>query len=181
VGPVTGGELLWDSARVAGLTAFLTLALSVLTGVAMRTAVLAWLGTNRALRSAHSFATLLWLPLGALHLAALLLDRTAGVGVADVLVPFRVPYGTFAIGLGTLSVWALGVAALVGWGRRRLRPRVWTWLHRLGYAGFGLVFLHALLGGTDFGTPVVSAVTWGVAALLAVLTIARVLFGRLPG
>lgn len=178
---MTTGTLLWETARIAGLTSFLTLSLSVLTGVAMRTAVLSWLGTNRAIREAHSFTTLLWLPLGALHLAALLLDQTAGVGVADVLIPFRTQNGTLAIGLGTLSAWALGISALVGWQRHRLTLARWTWLHRLGYVGFALLFVHALLGGTDFGTPVVSAVTWGVAAVLAILVLARLIWGRLPG
>lgn len=177
---MTTGMVLWELARVAGLSAFLTLSLAVLSGVAMRTAVLSWVGTNRALRSAHSFVTVLWLPLGALHLAALLADRTAGVGLSDVLVPFRAPYGTLAIGLGTLSVWLLGVGALAGWQRRRLPAAAWTWLHRLTYAGFAVAFLHAVLGGTDFSTPIVSAVTWGVAAALLVLTASRVIWGRLP-
>lgn len=178
---MTTGTLLWETARIAGLTAFTALSLSVLTGVAMRTAVLSWLGTNRAIRGAHEFTTLLWLPLGALHLAALLLDETAGVGIADVFIPFRAQYGTLAVGLGTLSVWAFGVAALVGWQRHRLNAAQWPWLHRLGYVGFALLFVHALLGGTDFGTPVVSAVTWGVAAVVAILLVARVIWGRLPG
>ena len=43
-----------------------------------------------------------------------------------------------------------------------------------------MVFLHAVLGGTDFSDPVVSALTWSTAAGLAVLTAARMLWGRLP-
>jgi methionine sulfoxide reductase heme-binding subunit len=178
---VTVGVLLWDVARVAGLSAFVALSMAVLSGVALRSAVLGWLGTNRAVRSMHGFVTVLWLPLGVVHLAALLLDQTAGVGPIDVLVPFRASYGTLAIGLGTCSVWVLGLAVLVAWRRRRLPAALWVWLHRLGYVGFALVFLHALVGGSDFAAPLVSALTWGVAAALLVLAAARVLWGRLPG
>jgi len=36
----------------------------------------------------------------------------------------------------------------------------WRWIHRLAYVAGALVFLHALLGGSDFSAPQVSAVTW---------------------
>jgi hypothetical protein len=43
-----------------------------------------------------------------------------------------------------------------------------------------MLFVHALLGGSDFSDPLISAATWSVALALGVLTLARVLFGRLP-
>ena len=70
-----------------------------------------------------------------------------------------------------------------GWtptGPNRMAAGVWQWIHRLSYVAFGLLFLHALLGGTDFSDPVVSALTWSVAFGLATITAARVLWGRLP-
>jgi sulfoxide reductase heme-binding subunit YedZ len=173
------GLFLWFLARVAGLSAFVALSLALLTGVAMRTAVLSWAGSNRALETAHEFTTVLWTPLGALHVGCLLLDPTARVGPLDVLVPFHAASATVALGLGSASLLLFAVAAAAGWGRRRLPAASWQWLHRLAYVAFGLLFAHALTGGTDFGTPAVSAATWGVAALLAVLAVARALWGRL--
>jgi len=55
---------LWILARVAGLSAAAALAISLLTGLALRSAVLDWLATNRALRSTHEFTAILWIPLG---------------------------------------------------------------------------------------------------------------------
>jgi predicted ferric reductase len=170
----------WLLARVAGLASFLALAISLVSGLALRTAVLDWLAANRALRSLHEFTAVLWIPLGLLHLLALLLDQTARVAPADLVVPFRVPYGTIAIGLGTLAFDLFVVVAVTGWLRRRLATRVWIWLHRLSYVAFALVFVHAVLGGTDFSDPLISAVTWSAAAAMAVLTAARILWGRLP-
>ena len=170
----------WLLSRVAGLTSFLALAISLLTGVALRTAVLDWLGSNRTLRSLHEFTAVLWIPLGLLHLLALLLDPTARVTPLDLLVPFRVPYGTLAIGLGTLALELFALVAVTGWLRRRMNQTAWQWIHRLGYAAFALLFLHALLGGTDFSDPLISAITWSAAAMLAILSLARVLWGRLP-
>jgi hypothetical protein len=37
-----------------------------------------------------------------------------------------------------------------------------------------------VLSGTDFSDPIVSAITWGTAAMLLTLGVVRVLAGRLP-
>jgi len=177
---MTTDQFMWVLARVAGLASYSSLAVALFTGIALRTAVLDWLGSNRALRSLHEYTTVLWIPLGFVHVGALLLDQTARVGLLDVFVPFRAPYGTLAIGLGTLSLDVLATVTVTSFFKRRLQPDLWRWLHRLAYAAFALIFLHAVLGGTDFSDPAVSAITWAAAAGLAVLGLARLFWGRLP-
>lgn len=172
---------LWILARVTGLSAAAALAISLLTGLALRSAVLDWLATNRAVRSTHEFTAVLWIPMGVLHLLLLVLDSSVrtSIRLLDLVVPFEVSYGRIAIGLGTLSVDIFVLVAVTGWLRRRMHPLAWRWIHRLSYLGCALVFLHALLGGSDFSAPQVSAVAWAVAAVLAVLSAARLLWGRL--
>lgn len=177
---MTTDQFLWVLARVTGLAAYASLALALLAGIALRSAVLDWLGSNRALRSLHEYTTVLWIPLAALHVGALVLDTTARIGWFDVFVPFRTTYGSLAIGLGTLSVDVLLVVTVTAFYKRRMRPALWSWLHRLAYAAFALVFLHAVLSGTDFSDPAVSAITWGTAAGLAVLALSRAIYGRMP-
>ncbi|HYW24595.1 MAG TPA: hypothetical protein VE953_10545 [Terriglobales bacterium] len=172
--------LTWVVARVAGLAALTALSISLLTGVALRTAVLDWLGSNRMVRSLHEYTTVLWMPLGALHIGALMLDQTARVRPLDLVVPFLVPYGGLAIGLGTLSFQVFLLVAITGLMRRRMETQAWQWLHRLSYVAYGLLFVHSLLAGSDVGDPVVAALTWSTAGMLAVLTAARVIWGRLP-
>ncbi len=174
----------WVLARVAGLASFAALSISLLSGAALRTAVLDWLASNRAMRSLHEFTAILWMPLGALHILSLLLDHTARIGVADLVIPFRAGYGdpraTVAYGLGTLTFELFALVAVTGWLRRRLNAAAWRWIHRLSYLAFGLLFLHAVLGGTDFSDPAVSALTWATAFVLATISAARLLWGRLP-
>ena len=177
---MTGDQFLWALARVAALSSYASLAIAVLTGIALRTAVLDWLGTNRVLRSLHEFTTVLWIPLAVLHIVALLLDSTARVGVIDVFIPFLAPYGTLAIGLGTIALDVLVLVTVTSFLKRRMHTGAWRWIHRLAYVAFALVFLHAVLGGTDFGDPIISAITWAAAAGLAMLAMARVFWGRLP-
>jgi methionine sulfoxide reductase heme-binding subunit len=180
MGRMTADQFLWVLARVSGLGAYASLAIALLTGIALRTAVLDWLGSNRAVRSLHEFTTVLWIPLAALHVLSLLLDATARIGVIDVFVPFHSSYGTLAVGLGALSVDVLLAVTVSAYLKRRMRKDVWLWVHRLAYGAFALIFLHAVLSGTDFSDPAVSAITWGAAAGLLTLGLARVLGGRLP-
>src|SRR5260370_9852173 len=101
---MTTDQFFWVMARVAGLSSYAALATAMVTGIALRTAVLDWLASNRALRSLHEYTTVLWIPLAGLHLVSLLLDTTARVGLLDLVVPFHSPYGTLPIGLAPLSV-----------------------------------------------------------------------------
>lgn len=170
---------LWLAARAFGLTSFVALSLSLLSGMALRTAVLDFLATNRAMRQLHDFTTPLWLPLGAAHVLLLIPDKTARIAPSDLVVPFQTPYGQLAIGLGTVSLDLLIVVVVTSWARSRLPNALWQWLHRLSYPAFAAIFAHSVLSGTDFGTPLVSAVGWSLAAAIAVLAFARLRWGRL--
>lgn len=177
---MTADQFFWVLARVAGLGSYAALAIALVTGIALRTAVLDWLGSNRLVRSLHEYTIVLWIPLAVIHVGSLLLDHTARIGLLDVFVPFHSTYGTLAIGLGALSLDLLLLVSVTSYLKRRLRKDVWLWIHRLAYGAFALTFLHAVLSGTDFSDPAVSAITWGAAAALVTLAVARLLGGRLP-
>jgi methionine sulfoxide reductase heme-binding subunit len=177
---VATDQFLWVLARVAGLGSYAALAIALVTGIALRTAVLDWLGTNRVLRSLHEYTTVLWVPLAFIHLGSLLLDSTARIGVLDLVVPFHAAYGTLAIGFGALAVDVLLLVTVTALLKRHMNPGLWKWLHRLAYAAFALIFVHAVLSGTDFSDPVVSAISWAAGVMLLVLGLARVAWGRLP-
>jgi sulfoxide reductase heme-binding subunit YedZ len=153
---------------------------SILSGGALRTSVLDFLATNRALRSLHDFATWLWIPLGAAHIVTLVLDRTARVQPLDAFLPFQVSYAPLQIGLGTISLDIVLIVTLTSWLRRRMNDRLWRWIHRSSYAAFLTLFLHAFWSGTDFDAPLISAVSWSAALGIGLLAASRILFGRLP-
>jgi len=177
---MTADQFFWVLARVAGLGSYAALAIALVTGIALRTAVLDWLGSNRLVRSLHEYTIVLWIPLAVIHVVSLLLDHTALIGLLDVFVPFHSSYGTLAIGLGSLSLDVLLLVSVAAYLKRRMSKELWLWVHRLSYGAFALTFLHAVLAGTDFSDPAVSAITWGAAAALVTLTVARLVGGRLP-
>lgn len=177
---MTVDQFFWVLARVGGLGSYAALAVALVTGIALRTAVLDWLGSNRALRSLHEFTTVLWIPLAVLHIAALVLDRTSRIALIDLVLPFHSTYGALGIGLGTLAVDVLVVVTATAYFKRRMPAMLWKWLHRLAYVAFALIFFHSVLSGTDFSDPFVSAITWSAGAMLLVLALARAFWGRLP-
>ena len=142
--------------------------------MAMRPKSLVWLSTNRAVRELHSYATVLWLPLGLAHVIALLLDPYAKVGLIDLFVPFLMPYGAFAIGLGTVSLQLVFVVIVAAWSRTRLSRGQWLAFHRLSYLAFAAAFLHGVLSGTDLAYPWLLGSAWLVAAILVMAGARRI-------
>ena len=172
--------MFWFAARATGLAAFAAISLSVVSGEALRTSVLDFLASNRALRRLHDFTTPLWIPLVLAHVVTLVLDQTARVQLVDVFLPFGVEYAPWQVGLGTLAFDVLIVVTVTSWLRRWMNNTMWQWIHRTSYVAFVAIFFHALSSGTDFSAPLVSALSWSTAAALAILGIARIVWGRLP-
>ena len=172
--------VLWYAARIAALTAFAVLALSLLSGMAIRTAFLGAFARNRSLLALHSFTAWLWIPLIAVHLTALLLDSAAKIGVLDLLVPFQstIPGGSLAVGLGTISFLLLVFIGVTSALRGRMSQALWLWLHRLTYVMFAMIFAHAQLAGSDFSRSAISTTAWAVMGMLAVLAFLRAIGGR---
>lgn len=169
------GETVWIIARSTGVASLVALSLSFLTGMALRPKTLTWLSTNRAVSELHSYSTALWLPLGLAHVVAILIDPYAGVGLADLIIPFRLSYGAFAIGLGTISLQLLAVVIAAALLRSRLSRGRWLAFHRLSYIAFAAAFLHGVLSGTDLAYPWLMGVAWLLAAILAIAGMRRAL------
>ena len=171
-------DLVWIVARSTGTAALVALVLSVLSGMALRSGALAWLSHNRGVRAVHDLTSLLWIPLAIAHVIALLLDPYAKIGLADLLVPFLVSYGSVAIGLGTISLQLIAVVLLSTWLRSSLTHQGWIAIHRLSYVAFVAAFAHGLMAGTDLAQPVLAAMAWTAGAAVAVVAFRRVTRAR---
>ena len=99
--------------------------------------------------------------------------------IRRLIITTLVAYAALAIGLGTIGLDLLLIVTVTSYLRRHLDPLAWRWLHRMSYPMFGVFALHALLSGTDFGRPLVLAPAAGVIAFIAIVTLARLAFGRM--
>ncbi len=171
-------ENIWVIARATGTATLVALVLSVLSGAALRSGALGWLSHNRGVRAVHDLTSVLWIPLLLAHIVALVLDPYAKVGVADLIVPFQVPYGRLAIGLGTISTQLIAVVLLTTWLRSRLTQAGWLAVHRLSYVAFIGAFAHGIMAGTDFAQPLLAALAWVTAVVLGLVAFRRITAAR---
>ena len=171
--------VLWYAARVAALAAFTVLSASLLTGMAIRTALLAGIAKNKPVLVLHTFLSWFWIPLVGVHVVALLLDGAAHIRAIDVVVPFiaGAPYSTtsakVAIGLGTVALLLIVLVGITSAVRTRMSPRVWLWTHRLTYPMFVVFVVHAQLAGSDFSRPWISIIGWATLGSLVMLALPR--------
>jgi sulfoxide reductase heme-binding subunit YedZ len=175
---MTTTDLIWVFARSTGTAALVALVLSVLSGMALRSGALAWLSHNRGVREVHNLTSVVWVPLAFTHVIALMLDPYAKIGFADLLFPFLVSYGSFAIGLGTISLQLIVVVLVSTWLRSSLTQGGWLAIHRLSYVAFVAAFAHGLLAGTDFAQPLLAALAWVTAAVLVIVAFRRLTASR---
>jgi sulfoxide reductase heme-binding subunit YedZ len=179
--------ILWYAARIAALAAFVVLAGSLLTGMAIRTAYLSGVARNRAVVAVHGFLTWFWLPLILVHVAAIVLDTTAGIRLIDVVIPFQSQVRSapgaagaqLAVGLGTVGFLLLLLVGVTAGLRKRMPRRWWNAIHRLSYPMFVVFLFHAQLAGTDFSHAAISVAGWATLGALALLTLPRLAGGRM--
>ena len=93
--------------------------------------------------------------LGALtgHLAFVLIDSYVPTSLSGLLIPFTAGYRPFALGLGSLALYALLLTAVSGWLRGgfagRIGDEAWRRIHFASYVGWALAVGHGFLAGSD--------------------------------
>ncbi|MEJ2287613.1 MAG: ferric reductase [Deinococcales bacterium] len=166
--------LAWTLNRLAGVAAYVLLALSVSLGAVLQSRfVPAWLA--RPLQYGwHGLLSGFGLALTAVHVAFVTVDTQKPQTLAAVLVPGRATYAPFALALGTLAAYAALAVYLSFAAKSRLARPLWTGLHLLAYPAFVLATVHGWLAGSDHLTAMYLAGT----ALAGFATMLRLAEGR---
>ncbi|MGF1647961.1 MAG: ferric reductase-like transmembrane domain-containing protein [Kineosporiaceae bacterium] len=159
--------------RASGVVALALLSLSVALGAVSSVLRLPdrAAGLPRfAVQAVHRDVSLLALVLLAVHAVASVFHTFVDIRWVDAVVPFTGPYEPLWIGLGTLALDLLVVAAVAAALRHRLGPRTWRVVHGTAYAAWVLAAVHAIGIGTD----VDRTWAWGVAASCLLVVVAAV-------
>ncbi len=146
---MTNNIALWYAARATGLVALLLLTASMVWGIAgsMRAGPSGWPRFTMTLL--HRNLTLITLAFLAVHIASSTIDRYAGIGWWDAVLPFGSVYKPFWLGLGALAfdlLLAVLVSSLI---RRWINLRLWRALHWISYGCWPVALLHSIGIGTD--------------------------------
>lgn len=166
--------LAWTLNRLAGVGAYVLLALSVSLGAVLQSRfVPGWLA--RPLQYGwHGLLSGFGLALTAVHVAFVTVDTQKPQTLAAVLVPGHASYAPFALALGTLAAYAALAVYLSFAAKSRLPRPLWTGLHLLAYPAFLLATVHGWLAGSDHLTAMYLAGT----SLAAFATMLRLAEGR---
>ncbi|GAA0595468.1 hypothetical protein HPO96_07625 [Kribbella sandramycini] len=153
---------LWYVARAAGVVAMIMFTVAAAVGILT--------SGNRSperrfwLQYVHRSAAVTGLVLLTAHVIAVIADANVDISPTVLLWPFGSGYRPFAMAVGALALYGVVLATLAGAARGRLAQyaafaKYWRSIHIAASVGWLLSIGHALLAGTDRGTPWMLAIT----------------------
>ena len=140
----------WLAGRATGITAYVLLTALVCFGLVLShpTNQSTW-RLSRRLFPWHENLFVFVVAFLVAHVASIVLDPWAGVGIAGSFVPGLSAYRSAPVALGTLGLYAALISGVTGRWTRLLPPGLWLRIHRFALVAWVLAWMHGLLAGTD--------------------------------
>jgi sulfoxide reductase heme-binding subunit YedZ len=141
---------IWLASRAAGIVSLVLLAFQIVVGLVLSHPVnkSTWKLSKR-LFPWHENVWLFILGFLGVHIASIVLDPYAGVGLTGAFVPGLSAYRSAPVALGTLCLYALLLTGLTARYTKLLPAGAWLTIHRVGVVVFVVGWMHGLLAGTD--------------------------------
>ena len=145
----TGGKAFWYATRGTGVVSLILLTASVVLGIvtSIRLEARGW--PRYVIELVHKNVSLLVVVFLGLHIVTTVQDGYVPIHYLDALIPFRSPYRTFWLGLGTVAFDLLVALVVTSLLRVRLGYRSWRFVHWFAYVCWPFAFVHALGTGSD--------------------------------
>jgi predicted ferric reductase len=170
-------KVFWYLARSSAIISYLLLWFTMALGVGVTNKMtVRWPGLAKA-NELHQYFSILGIAFGLFHGLILLGDQYMNFSLWQIIVPFSTSsYRPLAVGLGQLAFYAWVVVLFSFYVRRKIGAKVWRGIHYASYFIYLSVLIHALLGGTDAGTPWLIWLYWITGGLVLFLTVYRTLY-----
>lgn len=166
---------LWYTTRATGLVALVLLTIAMVLGLlsSVRYQRPGW--PRFVTLGLHRNASLLALAFTVAHVLTTVLDTFVSIPIQDAVIPFIGSYRPLWLGFGAIGFDLM--LALIGTSllRTRMSFRSWQVVHWTAYACWPVAILHGLGAGTDTSARWVLALTAACVAVVAGLTLWRVL------
>ena len=150
----------WMAARATGLVALVLVALLVVLGILLSHPEQTQWKLAKRMYPWHESLWVFVIAFLIVHIASLVIDPYAGVGIGGALVPGLSEYRTAPVAMGVISLYALLITAMTARYTRLLPTGWWLKLHRLAGLVLALAWAHGVLAGSD--TKSVAPVYWGI-------------------
>lgn len=152
---------IWLAARATGVVSLVLLTLLIVLGIALSHPEQSrWKQAKRVFPWHES----LWVFVMAflvVHIAALVLDPYAGVGLAGAIFPGLSEYRSVPVALGVVAVYAFALTVATARYTALLPSGIWLRLHRFSAVVLALAWGHGVLAGTD--SEALRPLYWGIA------------------
>jgi predicted ferric reductase len=141
----------WALSRASGIVALVLVVLSLLWGLLFSGRATGTRPRPNWWLAMHNWLGGLSLAFIGVHLLAVFLDSSAGIGLVQILVPGTATGWVWPIGLGVVATYAfvLVSASSIGRVRRALPRRAWHLVHLVSIPAVLLTVLHAYQAGSD--------------------------------
>ena len=142
-------QAMWFASRGTGVVALLLVTASMLLGVltTVRFETDGW--PRFVIQMLHRNVSLLILVFVAVHVATTVVDGFVPIGFLDAVVPFRSPYRTIWLGLGTVAFDLLLALCITSVLRARIGYMTWRAVHWCAYLCWPIALLHGFKIGSD--------------------------------
>jgi len=146
----TADMRLWFGSRAAGIAAYLLVSALAMFGLLLShpSNKVDW-KASKHLFPWHKHLAFFTLAFIAVHIATIVADPYAGVGIIGWLVPGLSTYRTVPVALGTIALFALLLTGVTARFTNLLGPGRWLAIHRVALVAFALAWIHGVLSGTD--------------------------------
>jgi predicted ferric reductase len=170
---MTDNIVLWYAARATGLVALLLLTATMVWGMLGPARTAPSRSPRFMLALMHRNLSLLTVAFLAVHIGSSVIDRYAGIGWLDAVIPFVSVYKPLWMGIGAAAFDLLLALVVTSLLRARISARLWRGLHWFAYLCWPVALVHAVGIGTDSrgGWPLL--VTLGCCAAVAIAGLYR--------
>ncbi len=163
----------WYITRSCGIIAYLSLVLMIVMGLLMSLKMKLFM--HPFIRAQlHCWISWMTLLFTALHMIALLFDKTYSFGIQALLIPFLSTFQPLYVGLGVLSFYILIVVVVSTRYMPMLSKKTWRIIHQSSLVAFVFITIHALTIGTDSSFWLAQVMYWVSGILIGGLTVVRI-------
>ena len=168
----------WLVLRAAGIGAYLVLFLSVVWGLVGTASVFGKRVSKVTATNVHHYLGIAMLPLLALHLGGLLIDKFRPFGLLDLFAPLHSTFRPVSVAFGIAAMYLSIVVLLTTWAKRRLGTTWWRRFHLASVPAFTVAMVHGVWTGTDSVQPLVWWMYMVTGAIVLFLVLVRGLTAR---
>jgi len=138
----------WDTTRAAGLTSYLLLFISIVTGITQSFKSI-HPKKRKTLNLIHESTGWFGILFGLIHGLVLMFDYDITLSIGEILIPFTAKTDTFSIGLGTLSLYIMLILIITSDYMKKIGVKLWRTIHFLSFPGYLLGLVHGIWLGPD--------------------------------